>query len=65
LVLQSQQLVTVSITDLLGRTIRTIDGGRLDAGVHLLTINADELVRGVYICRVVIGDSVRYVTLVR
>ncbi|MBC8145257.1 MAG: CocE/NonD family hydrolase [bacterium] len=65
LVLQSPQLVTVSITDLLGRTIRTIDGGRLDAGVHVLTINADELVHGVYICRVVIGDSVRCVTLVR
>ncbi|HYM21500.1 MAG TPA: T9SS type A sorting domain-containing protein, partial [Candidatus Kapabacteria bacterium] len=41
--------VELTLSDLTGRTIRTITSGKVSAGAHEITINADELASGTYI----------------
>ena len=57
-VLGGTQAVTVRVTDLLGREVRTLLNARQSAGFHDLNINTDNLTVGTYLVKVQVGDKV-------
>lgn len=50
--------VNVVLTDLLGRTVRTLDSGLKPVGIQTASINAAALATGTYLVRVQVGDNV-------
>lgn len=63
--IHAPQLISASLTDMLGRTVWKFEGGRYDAGTHTLSLDAASLASGAYVCRVVAGNVVRSVTVMR
>jgi hypothetical protein len=54
--LPSDGLATLSLYDIAGRWVATLDRSYRTAGAHQLTWNADHLGRGIYFCRLSAGD---------
>ncbi|GAB3587837.1 T9SS type A sorting domain-containing protein [Hymenobacter daeguensis] len=52
------QAVAVRLTDLLGRTVRTLLDARQNAGFHELPISSANLTPGLYLVKVQVGDRV-------
>jgi hypothetical protein len=50
--------VSVTVYDLLGRDVRTLVRGVLEAGEHRVELQADGLATGVYLCRLRSGSTV-------
>ncbi|MDQ2770063.1 MAG: T9SS type A sorting domain-containing protein [Bacteroidota bacterium] len=57
-VLGGTQAVTVRVTDLLGREVRTLLDAKQTAGFHDLKVAADALPVGIYLVQVRVGDKV-------
>jgi alkaline phosphatase D len=51
------QRVSCSLTDMLGRTVLQHDLGVLPAGLHYIDVNAPEVMSGMYLLSVTIGDE--------
>ena len=51
--------VTLTIYDLLGRTVTTLVRDRLPAGEHRAAWHADDLPNGVYLYRLRVGNEIR------
>jgi hypothetical protein len=54
---QNSGLVTVVLTDMMGREISTIFSGNVNAGTHSLEVSSSDLASGVYQIIVKSGDS--------
>ena len=54
---QNSGLVTVVLTDMMGREISTIFSGNINAGTHTLEVSSSDLASGVYQIIVKSGDS--------
>lgn len=52
LTLDRAQPIRAEVFDLLGRPVRTLQSGVLQAGAHILTLDANGLPNGVYVVRV-------------
>jgi hypothetical protein len=52
------QNVAVRVTDLLGRSVRTLLDAKQSAGLHDLSVATGELSRGTYLVQVQVGDKV-------
>jgi hypothetical protein len=59
--------VTVAVYDVLGRRVRVLASGRLDAGRHAVAFDGSALPAGVYVVRVEAGGAAaaRTVTVLR
>ncbi|MCB2407810.1 T9SS type A sorting domain-containing protein [Hymenobacter lucidus] len=64
-VLSKNQPVTVTLTDLMGRTVRTLQDGIKPAGFHNATVSSQDVSAGTYMVKVQVGDltSTRKVVL--
>lgn len=51
------QAVTVRVTDLLGRPVRTLLNARQSAGSHELSVTSGDLAAGTYLVQVQVGDK--------
>ena len=50
--------VHIALTDLLGRTVRTIENGVKPVGAQTATLNTTDVAAGTYLVRVQVGDQV-------
>lgn len=57
LILSKTSLVSLEVTDLLGRTVYTLPATNLSAGSNLLTINSNNLKPGVYVYTVTVNGE--------
>ncbi len=62
--LSSRQLVVLTIVDLCGREVATIDNGYRDAGTHSVRFDGSRLSSGIYVCRLQAGTSAASRTIV-
>ena len=64
-VLDKAANVTVTISDLMGRSVRTLSNGLQGVGIQTMTLNNNDLATGTYLVKVQVGDktSTRKVTL--
>lgn len=51
-------LVSISLVDLLGRTVRVVDSGLKNAGVQAASLSTTGVTAGTYLMRVQVGDNV-------
>ena len=57
-VLDKAEQVTVVLTDLLGRSVRTLQSGKQDVGIQNIALDNTTLAIGTYMVRVQVGDKV-------
>ncbi len=57
-VTDAAQAVSVRITDLLGRTVRTVLDARQSPGIHDLAVATSDLSLGIYLVKVQVGDKI-------
>jgi hypothetical protein len=63
--LSKNQGVTITITDLLGRTIASIVKGKLSAGAHeeSFDMNALKIANGIYVCKLEAGNVMKTISI--
>ncbi len=59
LTLNQQSDVAITIFDITGKEVATLQNGKLDAGFHLITWKPEELADGIYFMQVRAGGSVQ------
>jgi hypothetical protein len=57
--LRKRSRVVLTVLDLMGREVSSLDEGKMEAGTHEARFDADRLVSGVYFCRLEADDFVR------
>ena len=63
--LPRSEVVSMMVSDLLGRIVQRSDGELRAAGPHTILLDTDALTAGFYVCRVTMGEEVRVVTFRR
>ena len=56
-VLDRAAAVSITLTDLMGRTVKTVDGGIQAPGIQRFELNSSELAAGTYLVKVQVGDK--------
>ena len=49
--------VSITITDLMGRTVRTFDNGTQGVGIQRFELNSSSIAAGTYLIKVQVGDK--------
>ena len=62
--ISSPNFVKLSVYDILGREIASLQNGRLAAGVYTRTFDASRLASGIYFCKLQVGDATEVKKLV-